>query len=452
MSDDSFPTVDAQGSGHAPTTSRRFSRRDLKLLLLAQLVLVILAVPITEITFRIVARAHGVPHDSEAVREEIEQIQSLNLEMTPRPRNDRQLAASDNPRAAPILHPYVGFEVIDSIQLVDDELAYLHSDADPGRIDILIVGGSVADMFGQTEYGTGPLEEFLHADPRLSHAKFHFLKFGRGGFKEPQQASYVSYLLALGFKPKVVINIDGFNEVTLGNNNAQLGTNPLFPSAQHWAHLANWGAVDRNGLDIVLSVRENQRAIERWTNFALEHHFEKSCALSTLVLGRLHLLRKQCVEDFDRYAALMGEMSSHLVTRGPDYSKDLTTAVALCVRGWAESSRTIQDMCRGRSMLYLHILQPSMLDEGSKKFTPVELAHAKANEHWVDGARVGYPWLRKMGANLAAQGVNFVDCTQIFAQESGDIYYDCVHFGEAGNRILAKRIANELLARWDQIK
>jgi hypothetical protein len=412
----------------------------------------VLAIPLVEVTFRVVARMHGFPHDSEAVREEIEQIQSLNLDMTPRPRNDRQLSASDNPRAAPILHPYVGFEVIDSIQLVDDELAYLHSDADPDRIDIMIVGGSVADMFGQREYGTGPLEEFLHKDPRLAHAKFHFLTFGRGGFKEPQQSSYVSYLLALGFKPKIVINIDGFNEVTLGNNNASLGTNPLYPSAQHWAHLANWGAVDRNGLDLVLSVREKQRAIERWTNFALDHHLEKSCALSTLVLGRLHLLRKECVEDFDKYVASMSDLSSKIVTRGPEYSRDANTAVALAVRGWMESSRTIHDMCRGRSILYVHVLQPSQLDAGSKRLTDQEIAHGRANETWVEGARLGYPWLRKMGAQLKADGVHFIDCTQIFAGETGDIYYDCVHFAEEGNRILAKRIAQELLAHWDEVK
>jgi hypothetical protein len=452
MSENSLPIAEANESARTPAAARRFSRRDLKMLLLAQLTLLILSVPLVEITFRVVARLNGVPHDTDAVREELEQIRSMNNDMTPRPRDDRQLNAGDNPRAAPILHPYVGFEIMNSIQLVDDELAYLHSDAGRDAIGILIVGGSVADMFGQTEYGTGPLEEFLRADPRLAHAKFHFLKFGRGGFKEPQQASYVSYLLALGFKPKVVINIDGFNEVTLGNTNASLGTNPLYPSATHWSHLANWGAVDRNGLDLVLSVRENQRAIERWTDFALDHHLERSCALSTLALGRLHLLRKQCVEDFDKYAASMSDLSSKIVTRGPEYDKDVNTAVSLAVRGWAESSRTIHDMCSGRSILYVHVLQPSQLDAGSKKLTEREIAHGRAEASWIAGAHLGYPWLRKMGEKLKADGEHFIDCTQIFASESGDIYYDCVHFAEEGNRMLAKRIAEEMLAHWDEVK
>ena len=60
----------------------------------------------------------------------------------------------------------------------------------------------------------------------------------RGGYKEPQQVNALVLLFALGFEPDVVIDIDGFNEVALGNNNQSLGFHPAFPSASHWSHLA----------------------------------------------------------------------------------------------------------------------------------------------------------------------------------------------------------------------
>ena len=156
--------------------------------------------------------------------------------------------------------------------------------------------------------------------------------------------------------------------------------------------------------------------------------------------------------DFKVWLKEQYEDAKKIAEARPNGPKDVNTAVSLAVRGWAESSRTIHDMCSGRSILYVHVLQPSQLDAGSKKLTEREIAHGRAEASWIAGAHLGYPWLRKMGEKLKADGEHFIDCTQIFASESGDIYYDCVHFAEEGNRMLAKRIAEEMLAHWDEVK
>jgi hypothetical protein len=434
----------------SPPSARR--KRRWKRILLAQLVVVLLALALTEITFRIIARAHGRPHDAEQMRAAIEQIQSVNQDFTPRPRGDRQLNEQDNPHAAPILHPYLGFEIIDANQQIDDLLRYTHNDPDPNRLDVLIVGGSVSDMFGQEAYGAGPLRALLAADPRVGKRPINFLQFGRGGFKQPQQLNNVIYLMNLGFKPKIIVNIDGFNEVALGNNNASKGTHPVYPSVDHWAHLAKWGGVDRNSLDIVVALRENQRAIERLTSFALDHGFCASAALSTLTVLRLQKLRSECVREFELYTTQIDDPEQRTVVRGPKFEGDTKTAVAACTRSWSESSRILADICRARSILYLHVLQPTLHDVGSKKLTQTEIDQGGANQTWIDGVHIGYPLMRKLGAVLAKQGVDFVDATQIFADETGDIYFDCCHFGPQGNQILAKKVATELLARWDRVR
>ncbi len=428
-----------------PPRKRRWAR-----VVLAQLVVVLLAIPLTEIGFRIAASARGRPHDSDAARAELEDLQSANQDFTPRPRSDRQLNERDNPHAAPVLHPYFGFDVMDGSQILGDQLRFVNGDRDPERIDILIVGGSVADMFGQEEYGAGPLRELLAADPRIGKRNIHFLQFGRGGYKEPQQINEVVYLLGLGFRPRAVVNIDGFNEVALGNANASKGTHPTFPSAAHWAHLANWGAVDRDSIDIIVRLREKQRSVERLVGFALDHGFYRSAALTQLSIARLHKLRNECERELALYTARLDDPSQRAVSHGPAFSGDSTWAVTTSVRVWGECSRMLQEICAAHSILYLHVLQPTLHDVGSKKLTQREVDLGSAEKAWIEGVHLGYPMLRAFGERLKQQGVEFVDASQIFAGETGDIYFDCCHFGERGNKLLAQKIATELLARWDR--
>jgi len=55
--------------------------------------------------------------------------------------------------------------------------------------------------------------------------------------------------------------------------------------------------------------------------------------------------------------------------------------------------------------------------------------------------------LSRRGAILRDNGINFVDLTDIFADESRTVYSDiCCHVNELGADLIAERVAREILA------
>jgi hypothetical protein len=64
----------------------------------------------------------------------------------------------------------------------------------------------------------------------------------------------------------------------------------------------------------------------------------------------------------------------------------------------------------------------------------------------MTGVRLGYPKLRAAGAELAAQGVPFLDASHVFADVQDTLYYDACHFDKRGNGLLAELLAPALLA------
>src|SRR5690606_21695101 len=51
-----------------------------------------------------------------------------------------------------------------------------------------------------------------------------------GGYKQPQQVMAVNWLLSLGARVDVVVNVDGFNEVALPlAESGSVGTHPFYP-------------------------------------------------------------------------------------------------------------------------------------------------------------------------------------------------------------------------------
>jgi hypothetical protein len=372
-------------------------------------------------------------------------IQSRNRDFVPRPDLDLPVTPHDTPNAERLLHPYLGYDIVGGIRLLDDEFAWFRGHPDPERYDIVIVGGSVAQIFGQ--YGERVLLQTLRADPRFAGRAIHLLKFGHGGWKQPQQLNAVGYLLSLGFRFDCVINLDGFNEVALGNNNAELGTHPIFPSIPHWGHLAVGGRTDRAGLDRMLDVRATQRAVERTTELVLVNGLQRSALGGSWALWRLRALTQRfraLAQEYEQHLLASGERA---VIAGPRFEKGGQKPHILSTLAWMESSRTLADLCRARGIDYLHVLQPTLHDEGSKIPSAEELANGAIAEAWLEGVRRGYPLLRRAGLQLVENGVAFADLSRIFAGMTETLYFDNCHFGEKGNDILAAAIGKELLGR-----
>jgi len=270
------------------------------------------------------------------------------------------------------------------------------------------------------------------------------MPFARGGGKEPQQVLRLCFLISIGLAPDGVIELDGFNEVALGNKNATVGVHPLFPSAPHWAYYASAGVSDKKGLDMLLDLREKQKAVAAACDRALDWHLEHSAVLGTLVLRRVRALKSEFAAGQDACTKYLTGLSKDVVS-GPAFKGEAKEAVGESVRCWLQTSLTMQDICRARSIHYLHALQPTLYDTGSKPLTEKELAGALIDPTWKEGVQRGYPLLRQAGQWLRGHGVNFFDATQVFADNKEDIYYDFCHFAKKGNRILAQAIGKAFL-------
>jgi hypothetical protein len=230
-------------------------------------------------------------------------------DFVPQPDTGLQISPVTNPADERLLHPYLGYEIVGGIQQLKDDWAWVQSHPDPEnkRYDILIVGGSVAQIFGQ--YGEERLKQVLKADPRFTERSVRLIKYGRGGYKQPQQALFVTYLLSLGFSFDCVLNLDGFNELALGTDNAALGTNPVFPSIPHWGHLAVGGRTDRAGLDMQIEARRLQVQVLESTDRALRYGFYHSAILGAWTLRNLTVLSQQLTRIDAEYTQRLREQN-----------------------------------------------------------------------------------------------------------------------------------------------
>ena len=140
------------------------------------------------------------------------------------------------------IHPYVGYvlDVPQSGDAADDRISsYGYLDYAPplrslsaDRLVVGVVGGSVAMGFAHSGSVRETLQRELATVPRFANREIEWVRLALSGYRQPQQLMTVAYLLALGGKFDVIINIDGFNEVTLHPmENARLGVFYAYPRA-----------------------------------------------------------------------------------------------------------------------------------------------------------------------------------------------------------------------------
>jgi hypothetical protein len=429
-------------------------------MVVSSLVIAVLGALALELGARAWTWIRGEPYDSAAARREALQILELSHELLPRgergassdSRGEHERNDAQDSRGDSVLHPYLGWEVTAGAAELEQEYERLRGGRCAGETEILLVGGSVAADFGADPKGWARVRETLATDARLAGVDLHALKLGRAGFKEPQQLNFVLYLLALGFKPAAVINIDGFAEVALGNENESGGSHPVFPSAAHWAHLAAWSISDRGSIDRVTEIRSGQSAIEDWASLIADRRLDRSCLLGEIALHRMRELYRASLDRFHAYEKYLADRDNGLSLHGPLLEGGEPEALNTSVRCWKESSRCLSDICRARGIIYIHVLQPTMHDEGSKPLTAGEIECGKASKSWIDGVELGYPRLREEGRALRELGVDFIDASRIFGTRRDDLYVDSCRFRSAGDEMLGDLIAAELARRWVEKK
>jgi hypothetical protein len=407
--------------------------------LLISLGVFVLGLGLAEIGTRAWLASLGRPYDSALVKERLVRAVDPIRAFVPGLGGKKALNGDGSPMG--ILHPYSGAEINHDSGGV---LAHFRTEPTNDEYTVLIVGGSVAAGFAESV--SGDLEQALARDPRLSGQRVRVLDYAHAAYKEPQQLMRVAYLLSMGFRPDAVINIDGFNEVALGYENATQGTNPLYPSFPIWGSIVqDFGAVDADALDKTLELWQLRGRVQELVDRALRWKLYESA-----LLGRMTLVRLAAY--MDRRNELQGAISAKAMftaprsklrrqMQGPDFDADRDAAIRQCARNWYESSLSLHALCKSRGAVYLHVLQPTYHDPGSKPLTDVERALDPGPDAWRPGVQLGYPLLRQRAKELAENGVHVLDATRAFADAHETLYYDACHFQKRGNEILERLIA-----------
>ncbi len=378
---------------------------------------------------RIVLREQGNPYDGQTSLIELERAADTIKAFTP-PSNKRP----EELPADRVLHPFFGSETGSDPGNV---IAHFSRTPPEQAFEVLVVGGSVAMLFGRD--ASKSLEDALEAIPEFAGRQVHVLNGAHAAYKQPQQLNKVGYLFAHGFRPDLVLNLDGFNEVANGLHNALTGTNPLFPTPPVWAGLflgRNPADTQRYELSKIFSElgERYKSTLASARKLGLMH----SAITGTWIRRKLNRIRNersslqiQMVQLLDPKAkSARSHKNRELV--GDPYERNEMSAMNASVVNWVECSISLNAICEAREIAYIHALQPTLWDPGAKPIVGGE-AKVQGARHWRRGVELGYPRLRAAIPELEAAGVSVLDLSMVFAEVHDELYFDPCHYGPEGS-------------------
>ncbi len=317
---------------------------------------------------------------------------------------------------------------------------YPFAKTDDRQFVIGIFGGSVGAYF--CRLGTTRLEERLHQSSAFVNRNPVTLCFSHEGYKQPQQLLLLNYFLSIGQTFDLVVNIDGFNEVTLGRINDQFGWDISMPSHEHLDPLIN--LVNQATLTPA-KVASLARIVDyrQRLNTIAERSNRTRFASIELVLRRYYsLVRSRYERERLRFDGLPSNPPAnspiHVTPKvrerpGATLYEDIAT-------NWRAASVQMQQLLAARHVPYVHVLQPNQY-YSTRTFSAAERAVAfNDGSPFKEGAARGYPLLEKA---LEPGALNAV---HLFDTAPDAVYVDnCCHYTVAGNRLLADFVAQAIL-------
>jgi hypothetical protein len=358
---------------------------------------------------------------------------------------------SDLAKDGMAVHPYQGYQVGLYTRTSDELAHYFATPEAKANFDVLLLGGSVAAEF--SNWAPVDFLPELERDPRLAGREVRLHTAACPGHKQPQHALTLQWLLSQGWKPDAVLLLDGYNELAVSAENAGAGVNPLFP---YWIEMQiRLGSAPQDSEDLHLlgrAVAAREEADE------LGQVYRGSARNLSAILGlwQIHRLEnavrraRQRQQDIQEHERVKLKAGRSLTVRGGSFDADPLAVQEQAIEAWREGSLSMQAMCRVRGITFLHVLQPSPCDAGSKPLTPEEAEDAKNPPVWAAAVARGYPRLREVGAELAREGVSFFDASRVFADHAERIYRDGCHFGSPGFAVLGPLMAQGLLRAWKE--
>lgn len=330
---------------------------------------------------------------------------------------------------------------------------------DQRAFDVLLLGGSFAAQFGNESQNR--LRQSIRELHELDGRPVLLWNFSVAAQKQPSQLHRLTALLAEGWKPDLVLCIDGYNELALSAENSAHGADPVYPAVGYWGPLAGVNAADPQYLDLLLDVRSAQHRIAGRAALGLRFGLWRSALCSRAISAWIFVAHEDYREARDRVAAWRSDTSRMDPALGP-VSRAAGAAIEARdppgmyegAEAWCESARNLRAICDRRGILLVHVVQPGLDDAGSKPATAEELRRNNLTGPWLRAIQNGYPLLRERIDRLAREGIAVVDGTRVFSECTETLYTDGCHLNPRGYELFAEfvfdRIRDVVAARATQ--
>jgi hypothetical protein len=307
---------------------------------------------------------------------------------------------------------------------------------------VAVFGGSVAAFLSVD--GRRTLAEAVASSPLGRGRRVRVRSFAQAGYKQPQMALTLAYLLSLGERFDAVVELDGVNDLALSYiEHRWRGKFPFYP--REWEYLVSDVGDPQHHLRIGAIAYQHSRRASVARFFSRKPlRWSVAACLVWRRLDRAYAARLAAARE-----AAVAHRNSALTyrERGPlrNFGDDAALLRALA-KVWARSSAQMNSLCVGSGIRYHHFLQPNQYVAGSKPMGAAERRVALAADQTMRWPiEHGYPLLQEEGRALAQEGVAFSDLSSVFAQVQEPIYVDnCCHLSPHGSEILAHEIGSRL--------
>ena len=304
----------------------------------------------------------------------------------------------------------------------------------PGEVHLLMVGGSFAHQafcMSQPE-----LLARLRTVPRYANKKFKLFTFATGSYKQPQQVMAVNYFLALGGKLDILINLDGYNELTF----AASGAHPVYP--EKWELFF----VDRDRpqqlrligrIQVYRELAREAAGLGQRLGFSITAGFVWSL-VDDIIKGNIKQVNLRLEKYKDKERPRFDRDGPPLAQEDPE---------AYAVEMWYRSSRQLQALATAFGFKYYHFIQPN-------QYVPESKPYSAREQRWIDGAdaqqrrrfNLRYATMGAAGERFKKDGVDFTDLRFLFREVKQTLYIDdCCHINKVGNDLVMGSIGDHLV-------
>lgn len=300
---------------------------------------------------------------------------------------------------------------------------------------VIVLGGSVAN--GLALDVADDIKAAVKLAPGYETQDVHVINLAQGGFKQPQQAQILAYMLSVGQPVDLVINMDGVNEAFLGYENIKdFGVEPNLPAAKFVYGLQNYFLTSQGQNFSEMSERqEDLRALDirmQTTASALIHTITK--------ITRIYKMRDKM--QFERSIGYPVEGREYISLMPPAEFKNMDDFAQIIGGQWKRGSLVLDALSKSVGAGYIHVLQPSQY-VGRRVFSEEERKLAFQDPPWqgVESVKAVYEVIAREKKLLIDRGVTFVDLTNVFDPYPEPFYFDsCCHFNTRGYRIIMEDV------------